>query len=111
MVGRRLSKIIDFYKDNHDIAKFAGITLTANDLDYLIQQAHRAEHNAQDLDILDRELARTQKQNQRYKTTLEVVNPILKEAIESLDNNEKVNGLGYAIQIIDQSLKGAEPND
>ncbi|PWA05273.1 hypothetical protein DCC39_18245 [Pueribacillus theae] len=40
----------------------------------------------------------------RQLNVLEEIDEILKEAIESLDNGEKVNGLEYARQLIKESM-------
>lgn len=47
------------------------------------------------------------KENEQLKQAAETVDSILKEAIESLDNGEKVNGLEYARQLLEGvSLSG-----
>ena len=47
-------------------------------------------------------------QNKRYREVMKQVNNIIVEAIEALDNDEKVNGLEYAVKIIGGALEEEE---
>lgn len=60
--------------------------------------------NVEIIDAWDRQ----RKQNERYRYALRESLIILKEAIQAIDNNEKLNGLEYGLKAINEALEDDE---
>jgi uncharacterized tellurite resistance protein B-like protein len=70
----RLEEIKNSYLEG--LHRFFGtpwVSMPKENSDWLIQQAERAQKNAQDLEDMDRQLYSEQQQNKRYKQALEEI--------------------------------------
>lgn len=58
--------------------------------------------------LLQEDRDQLMKQNKRYREAIKETKNIIEEAIVSLDNNEKVQGLEWAVKRVDEALEGEE---
>lgn len=65
-----------------------------------------ARHN--DYQKLQRRFYKVSKQNKHYREIINAVRGIIKDAIYSLDNEKKVQGLEFAVKIADEALEGED---
>ena len=92
-----------------------GDLLNLEDVNWLIEQAervHELEEIIEDYKTVNKESydrrKKLRKQNKRYREAIKETKNIIEEAIVSLDNNEKVQGLEWAVKRVDEALEDEE---
>jgi hypothetical protein len=98
----RLEEIKNSYLEGlHRLFGASWVSMPKENFDWLIQQAERAQKNAQDLEDMDRQLYSEQQQNKRYR---KAINNII-EKVMLFGTNEEVY---EAIQDAIKALEGDE---
>ena len=90
---REIEQKYDMWVDDYN--------LTPQDTEWLIEQAERAQKNAQDLEDMDRQLYSEQQQNKRYREAL-------KNIYELAEYDEYDNTLEQIVSEVEKALEESE---
>jgi len=104
----RLEEIKEEYRDAIRV-----IGMARKDIDYLIQQAELVEElkkqsHGIELNLLNDEVVRLEKQNQRYKQALELVEDELEYAKTTGNDEVRDMYIKNSIRFINEALEGEE---
>jgi DNA repair exonuclease SbcCD ATPase subunit len=95
----RLEEIKNSYLEEiHRLFGTPWVSMPKENFDWLIQQAERAQKNAQDLEDMDRQLYSEQQQNKRYR---KAINNIIEKVMLFGTNEEVYEAIQDAIKALE----------
>jgi DNA repair exonuclease SbcCD ATPase subunit len=95
----RLEEIKNSYLEGiHRLFGTPWVSMPKENFDWLIQQAERAQKNAQDLEDMDRQLYSEQQQNKRYR---KAINNIIEKVMLFGTNEEVYEAIQDAIKALE----------
>lgn len=116
-MSKRLEELKEKYSKANVIEHMNGIDIIAVDIEDIDELIKTSVEKAERVQELEKEKEQDPRQgmledlhaeNKRYRTLLKEVNAVILEAIEALNKGEKVNGLGFMYNSINQQLEEIE---
>lgn len=99
-IGKKATGILSM-----DSGEVDSVDLPLLDFNWLYKYA---KEQAERFEVLSEQHDEALKQNKRYREVIQESNVIFAEAIESIDEDEEVNGLEYGIKITSEALEESE---